>query len=340
MAQNPTQSPQPTLKGADKASILMLTLGEDAAAEIMRYLGPREVQKLGLGMTTVNSISREQVDEVLDDFINTATEQTALGIGSSDYIRGVLTKALGEEKAGSIIDRIVMGGSTRGLDQLKWLDPRTIAEMIRLEHPQIIAIVISYLEEDQAGQVLAEMPERIRHDILMRVATLEGIQPRALQELDEIMEKQFSGQQRLKSSNIGGLQAAADILNNMDTQNESQILDNVKEVDEDLADRIQELMFVFEDLKQMDDRSMQALLRELDTGTLTLALKGASEELQAKFFNNLSRRAAEMLREDLENMGPAKVSDVEGGQKEILAVAKRLADDGTITLASSAEDYV
>ncbi|BAU58852.2 flagellar motor switch protein FliG [Halorhodospira halochloris] len=318
----------------------MLTLGEDAAAEIMRYLGPREVQKLGLGMTQVGKISREQVDEVLDEFINTAAEQTSLGIGSTDFIRSTLVKALGEEKAGSIIDRIVMGGSTRGLDQLKWLDPRTIAEMIRLEHPQIIAIVVSYLEPDQAGLVLAEMPERIRHDIVMRVATLEGIQPRALQELDEIMEKQFSGQQRLKSSTIGGLQSAADILNNMDSQTEGAIMDSVKELDEDLADRIQELMFVFEDLKQMDDRSMQQLLRELDTGSLTLALKGAGQELQTKFFNNLSRRAGEMLQEELEAMGPARLSDVEGAQKEILTTAKRLADEGTINLASGTEQYV
>lgn len=328
------------MKGSDRAAVLMLTLGEDAASEIMRYLGPREVQKLGLGMTQVGKISREQVDEVLDQFINTAAEQTSLGIGSTDFIRSTLVKALGEEKAGSIIDRIVMGGSTRGLDQLKWLDPRTIAEMIRLEHPQIIAIVISYLESDQAGQVLAEMPERIRHDIVMRVATLEGIQPRALQELDEIMEKQFSGQQRLKSSTIGGLQSAADMLNNMDSQTEGSIMDSVKELDEDLADRIQELMFVFEDLKNMDDRSMQQLLRELDTGSLTLALKGASQELQTKFFNNLSRRAGEMLQEELEAMGPARLSDVEGAQKEILATAKRLADDGTISLASGGEQYV
>ncbi|MCG5529997.1 flagellar motor switch protein FliG [Halorhodospira halochloris] len=329
-----------TMKGSDRAAVLMLTLGEDAAAEIMRYLGPREVQKLGLGMTQVGKISREQVDEVLDEFINTAAEQTSLGIGSTDFIRSTLVKALGEEKAGSIIDRIVMGGSTRGLDQLKWLDPRTIAEMIRLEHPQIIAIVVSYLEPDQAGLVLAEMPERIRHDIVMRVATLEGIQPRALQELDEIMEKQFSGQQRLKSSTIGGLQSAADILNNMDSQTEGAIMDSVKELDEDLADRIQELMFVFEDLKQMDDRSMQQLLRELDTGSLTLALKGASQELQTKFFNNLSRRAGEMLQEELEAMGPARLSDVEGAQKEILTTAKRLADEGTINLASGTEQYV
>ncbi|MBK1651813.1 flagellar motor switch protein FliG [Halorhodospira halochloris] len=329
-----------TMKGSDRAAVLMLTLGEDAAAEIMRYLGPREVQKLGLGMTQVGKISREQVDEVLDEFINTAAEQTSLGIGSTDFIRSTLVKALGEEKAGSIIDRIVMGGSTRGLDQLKWLDPRTIAEMIRLEHPQIIAIVVSYLEPDQAGLVLAEMPERIRHDIVMRVATLEGIQPRALQELDEIMEKQFSGQQRLKSSTIGGLQSAADILNNMDSQTEGAIMDSVKELDEDLADRIQELMFVFEDLKQMDDRSMQQLLRELDTGSLTLALKGAGQELQTKFFNNLSRRAGEMLQEELEAMGPARLSDVEGAQKEILTTAKRLADEGTINLASGTEQYV
>ena len=329
-----------TMKGVEKASVLLLTLGEDAAAEIMRYLGPREVQKVGLGMTTVSNINRETVDEVLDEFIKTAAEQTALGVGSTDYIRGVLVKALGEEKAGSIIDRIVMGGSTRGLDQLKWLDPRTIAEMIRLEHPQIIAIVLSYLESDQAALTLAEMPERIRHDIVMRVATLEGIQPRALQELDEIMEKQFAGQQRLKSSSIGGLQSAAHILNNMDSLNEGQILDNIKEIDDELADRIQELMFVFEDLSQMDDRSMQQLLREVDTGTLTIALKGASEELQRKFFNNLSRRAAEMLQEDLDAMGPARISDVEAGQKEILATAKRMADEGSITLVSSTEQYV
>ncbi|MFW6278217.1 MAG: flagellar motor switch protein FliG [Halorhodospira sp.] len=329
-----------SMKGTDRAAVLMLTLGEDAAAEIMRYLGPREVQKLGLGMTQIGNVSREQVDEVLDEFIHTAAEQTSLGIGSTDFIRSTLVKALGEEKAGSIIDRIVMGGSTRGLDQLKWLDPRTIAEMIRLEHPQIIAIVLSYLEPDQAGQVLAEMPDRVRHDIVMRVATLEGIQPRALQELDEIMEKQFSGQQRLKSSTIGGLQSAANILNNMDTQNESSILNNVKELDEELAERIQELMFVFEDLKQMDDRSMQQLLREVDTGTLTLALKGASEDLQAKFMNNLSRRAGEMLQEDLEAMGPARLSDVEAAQKEILTVAKRMADEGTINLVSGPDQYV
>ncbi|MFP4647709.1 MAG: flagellar motor switch protein FliG [Halorhodospira sp.] len=329
-----------SMKGTDRAAVLMLTLGEDAAAEIMRYLGPREVQKLGLGMTQIGNVSREQVDEVLDEFIHTAAEQTSLGIGSTDFIRSTLVKALGEEKAGSIIDRIVMGGTTRGLDQLKWLDPRTIAEMIRLEHPQIIAIVLSYLEPDQAGQVLAEMPDRVRHDIVMRVATLEGIQPRALQELDEIMEKQFSGQQRLKSSTIGGLQSAANILNNMDTQNESSILNNVKELDEELAERIQELMFVFEDLKQMDDRSMQQLLREIDTGTLTLALKGASEDLQAKFMNNLSRRAGEMLQEDLEAMGPARLSDVEAAQKEVLTVAKRMADEGTINLVSGSDQYV
>ncbi|MBK1734853.1 flagellar motor switch protein FliG [Halorhodospira abdelmalekii] len=329
-----------SMKGPDRAAVLMLTLGEDAAAEIMRYLGPREVQKLGLGMTQVGKITREQVDEVLDAFINTAAEQTSLGIGSTEFIRSTLVKALGEEKAASIIDRIVMGGTTRGLDQLKWLDPRTIAEMIRLEHPQIIAIVVSYLEPDQAGQVLAEMPERIRHDIVMRVATLEGIQPRALQELDEIMERQFSGQQRLKSSTIGGLQSAANILNNMDSQTETAIIDSVKELDEDLAERIQELMFVFEDLKQMDDRSMQQLLRELDTGMLTLALKGASQELQTKFFNNLSRRAGEMLQEELEAMGPARLSDVEAAQKDILSTAKRLADEGTINLASGAEQYV
>ncbi|RLK51012.1 flagellar motor switch protein FliG [Alkalispirillum mobile] len=328
------------LKGTDRAAVFMMSLGEDEAANIMKHLGPREVQRLGQSMSAMEQVSRDDVDDVLSSFVQTVQEQTALGIGTNDYVRSVLTKALGEDKAGGIIDRILMGGSTQGLDQLKWLDPRTIAEMIRLEHPQIIAIVLAYLESDQAAEVLDSLSERVRHDVLMRVATLDGIQPAALKELDEIMERQFSGQQRVKSSSIGGLHSAAGILNNLDTSTENTILDNIREFDAELAEKIQELMFVFEDLMEVDDRSIQTILREISTEQLVLALKGADDKLKDKIMNNLSRRAAEMLADDLETMGPARISDVEGAQKEILAVAKRLADEGQIVLGGGGEEML
>lgn len=335
-----TELKKSKIGGAERAAIFLMSLGEDEAAAIMRHLGPKEVQALGTAMTTLKNVSKEQVGGVLTDFVTTVSEQTSLGVGNTDYIRSVLVKALGEDKAGSIIDRILMGGSTRGLEQLKWLDSRTIAEMIRLEHPQIIAIVLAYLDSDQAGEVLAELPERIRHDIVMRIATMEGIQPAALHELDEIMERQFSGKERLKSSNIGGLQAAAGILNNMDSSVESGIMDQVGELDPDLGERIQDLMFVFEDLTEVDDRGVQQLLREINTETLVIALKGADETLREKFFRNLSKRASEMLRDDLEAKGPVRVSEVEAAQKEILAVAKRMSDDGQISLGGGGDDFV
>ncbi len=320
------------MTGAERAAIFLMTLGEDEAAAIMQHLGPREVQQLGVAMSNLNKVSKEQVNSVLDGFVATVEEQTALGIGNTDYIRSVMVKALGEDKAGGIIDRILMGGNTRGLEQLKWLDPKTIAEMIRLEHPQIMAIVLAYLDSDQAAQVLAELPDRIRHDIVMRVATLESIQPAALQELDEIMERQFSGKQRIKSSSIGGAQSAANIMNYLESTAESSIMEQIQESDSDLGDRIQDLMFVFDDLGDVDDRGIQLLLREINTDTLVLALKGADDRVKDKILRNLSRRASEMLKDDLDAKGPVRVSEVEGAQKEILAVARRMADDGQIML--------
>lgn len=320
------------MNGAERAAIFLMTLGEDEAAAIMQHLGPREVQQLGVAMSNLSNISKEQVNSVLDGFVSTVEEQTALGIGNTDYIRSVMVKALGEDKAGGIIDRILMGGNTRGLEQLKWLDPKTIAEMIRLEHPQIMAIVLAYLDSDQAAQVLAELPERIRHDIVMRVATLESIQPAALQELDEIMERQFSGKQRIKSSSIGGAQSAANIMNYLESSAESSIMEHIQESDSELGDRIQDLMFVFDDLGEVDDRGIQLLLREINTDTLVLALKGADDRVKDKILRNLSRRASEMLKDDLDAKGPVRVSEVEASQKEILAVARRMADDGQIML--------
>jgi len=328
------------LSGAERAAVFLMSLGENEAAEVMKHLGPREVQQLGVAMSGMENVTRDKVNEVIGDFVHTVEEQTALGIGNTDYVRSVLVKALGEDRAGGIIDRILMGGNTRGLEQLKWLDPKTIAEMIRLEHPQIIAIVLAYLDSDQAAQVLNFLPERNRHDIVMRVATLEGIQPAALKELDEIMERQFSGKQRIKSSSIGGAQAAANMLNFLESSAESQIMEQISDIDNDLSDRIQDLMFVFEDLGEVDDRSVQMLLREIGTDVLVMALKGADESVKEKFFRNVSKRAGEMLRDDLEAKGPVRVSEVEGAQKEILAVARRMADEGQIALGGGGEDYV
>jgi flagellar motor switch protein FliG len=250
----------------------------------------------------------------------------------------VLVQALGEDKAGGMIDRILRGANTKGLETLKWMDPRAVAEIIRLEHPQIIAIVLSYLESDQAAEVLQYFPERVRVDVIMRIATIDGIQPVALAELNEIMEKQFSGNTNVKTSTVGGVKSAADILNFLDSSIEADIMDNIKEVDSDFGQQIQDLMFVFDNLLDVGDRDIQTILREISSDSLVLALKGADDELKEKIFKNMSKRAAEMLRDDLEAKGPVKLSDVESAQKEILAVARRLAEAGDISLGGSGGD--
>ncbi len=320
------------LSGAERAAILLMTLGEKDAADVLRLMGPKEVQKVGTVMATLKNISKQTVGQVLDEFVTTVEEQTNLGIGNEDYIRKVLVSALGEDKAGGLIDRILMGHSSKGLEALKWMDPRAVAEIVRLEHPQIIAIVLAYLDSDHAAEVINFLPERTRPDILMRIASLDGIQPQALQELDEIMERQFQGNTSVKSSSVGGLKSAADILNYMESSNESSIMENIKEMDAQLGDKIQDLMFVFDNLADVDDRGIQALLREVSSESLIMALKGADESIKEKIFANMSKRASEMLRDDLEAKGPVRLSEVETAQKEILAIARRMADAGDIVL--------
>ncbi|CAK0776188.1 flagellar motor switch protein FliG [Gammaproteobacteria bacterium] len=328
------------VSGVERAAILLLSLGEDDAALVMRGLGPKEVQKVGIAMAAMPHVSRETVQTVLSDFVETAQGQTALGVNSDSYIRNVIVKAVGEEKAKGILDLILLGASTKGLDTLKWMDPRAVADVIRLEHPQIIAIVLAYLEADQAAEVLSILPERVRPDILLRIATLEGINPVALQELNDIMEKQFSGKTAVKSSGIGGIKTTASILNFLDSAMESQIMENIHEVDSEMASRIQDLMFVFENLLEVDDRGIQALLREVASDTLLVALKGSDDAMKEKFFKNMSRRAAEMMKDDLENKGPVRLSDVETAQKEVLSIARRMADAGEISLGAGGEQYV
>jgi len=295
-------------------------------------MGPKEVQKIGGAMASLERVSRGDIDQVLIEFSEVVQDQTSLGIGADDYVRNVLRSALGDEKAEGLIDRILLGRNSKGLEALKWLDPRAIAEMIRHEHPQIVAIVLSHLDPDQSAETLSHLPERMQSDLILRIATLDGVQPAALQELDEILERQLSGKSTAKSSMIGGVKTAASILNYMETSRESAIMEGVTQVDEDLGTRIQELMFVFGNLVDVDDRGIQTLMREITTESLVMALKGAEDELKDKIFRNMSKRAAEMLREDLDTKGPVRVSDVETAQKEILATARRLADSGEIVL--------
>lgn len=329
------------ITGIERAAILLLSLGEQDAAAVLMHMGPKEVQKVGSAMATLSNVSKDQVAAVLQDFATTVDNQTALGVGSEDYIRKVLVSALGEDKAGGVIDRILLGRNTKGLEALKWMDPRAVAEIIRLEHPQIIAIVLSYLEADQSAEVLGHLPERTRPDILMRIASLDGIQPSALHELDEILEKQFSGNTNVKSSSVGGVKAAANILNFVDSSQEGAIMDTIKEIDAEVGQKIQDLMFVFDNLIDIDDRGIQALLREVSSDSLLLALKGSDEGIKEKIFSNMSKRAAEMLRDDLEAKGPVKLSEVEGAQKEILAIARRMSEAGDIVLGGKgADQYV
>ncbi len=327
--------------GSERAAILLMTLGEKDAAQILKHMGPKEVQKLGHAMAAMSNVTKEQVNLVLRDFIVTVDGQTSLGVGSEDYIRKVMTEALGEDKAAGLIDRILLGKNTKGLEALKWMDPRAVAELIRLEHPQIISIVLAYLDSDQAAEILALMPERMRPDLLMRIATLDGIQPSALRELDDIMEKQFSGNTgNVKSASVGGVKSAANIMNFIDSTQEAAIMEKIKDADADIGQKIEELMFVFDDLSEVDDRGMQALLREISSETLILALKGADQGLKDKIFKNMSKRAAEMLRDDLEAKGPVRLSEVEAAQKEILTVARRLSESGEISLGGKGEDFV
>lgn len=328
--------------GTNKAAVLLLTLGEEDAAEILKHMGPKEVQKVGGAMASLSNITKDQVDEVLGEFISIVGKQTSLGVGTDDYIRKTMINALGEDKAGALMDRILLGGSASGLEQLKWLDSRGIAEMIRLEHPQIIAIVLSYLESDQAAEVLQLLPENMRSNLMLRVATLDTVQPSAIHELNVIMEKQFAGGNNVQSTGFGGLKVAADILNFLDGSVEEKVMESIKSTDEDMATQIEDLMFVFDNIIDVDDRGMQALLREVSTDALVLALKGCNAELKEKFIGNMSKRAAEMLVEDLETRGPVKLSEVEGAQKEILAIVRRMSESGEIILGGGGggEEYV
>ena len=326
--------------GTERAAILLLTLGEQEAAQVLRHMGAKEVQRIGIAMAKLSNVSREEVQGVISDFSSAVESQTSVGVGAEDFLRKVLVDALGQEKAASIIDRISIGRSTKGLEALKWMDARAVAELIRLEHPQIIAIVLAYLEPDQSAEILTCLPANMRSDIMVRIATLDGVQPSALSELDDIMEKTFAGKGTARTSALGGAKAAANIINNLEPSQESVIMDQIVQTDEQLGSRIQDLIFVFDNLLELDDRSMQELLRQVASDRLLLAMKGCEDAMKEKIFKNMSQRAADMLKDDMEAKGPVRISEVEAAQKEILAAARKLAEAGTINLGGKGEEYV
>ena len=340
MAENDIQEQVQNLSKHEKAALILLAAGEGRAATVLKHLGPKEVQILGGAMVNIPNISPGTVNEVLEEFITLIKNQTGFGLDSDEFIRNMLTQALGSEKAGSVIDRILMGGDSKGIEQLKWLDARSIADLIQQEHPQIKAIILSLLDSDQSAEVLLSLPDNMRADIMMRVATLEGVQPAALRELDDIMEKQLTGSDSMKSSSIGGVDSAASILNFMEISSSEAVMEQINDTNAELGQQIQDKMFVFDDLVTIDDRGMQTLLREVSTDQLLVALRGVEDALKEKIFANMSRRAAEMLQDDLEAAAPVKLSEVELAQKDVLAIAKKLADAGDILIGGGGDELI
>ncbi|MDN4504399.1 flagellar motor switch protein FliG [Alteromonadaceae bacterium BrNp21-10] len=326
------------LEGVEKASILLLSLTEEDAAQILKHMEPKQVQKLGTAMASIEDMTQNKISAVHKHFIEEIQNYSTIGFQSQDFVKKALTAALGEDKAANLIDQILAGGGAKGLDSLKWMDSKQVASIIRNEHPQIQTIVLSYLDAEQSAEIMAQFPEKVRLDLMMRIANLEEVQPAALQELNEIMEKQFAGQAGAQAAKMGGMKSAAEIMNYLDTNIEGQLMDAIREQDEEMSQQIQDLMFVFDNLVDADDRAIQVILREVQQEALLKAIKGADDELKEKITKNMSKRAAEMLLDDLEALGPVRVSEVETAQKEILSVARRLADAGEIMLGGGGGD--
>ena len=324
--------------GIEKSAIFLMTLGESEAADVLKYLEPKEVHKISSAMMTLKNLSREKIAQVFHDFLVSASGKTTIGMDSNDYIRNMLTKALGDDKAAGLLDRIMHNSDTSGIESLKWMDPGAVAEMIGNEHPQIIATILVHLEPDQAAEILKMLAERTRNDVLLRISTLDSVQPVALRELNDVLGKLMSGGGASKKSLQGGVATAAEILNFMGGALEAEMMENVRSYDPELAQKIEDKMFVFENIMDIDDRGIQLILREVQSESLIIALKGANEELREKIFKNMSQRAAEMMREDLESKGPVKLSDVEANQKEILKIVRRLSDEGQIALGGKGEE--
>jgi len=325
-------------EGLESAAILLMSLGEEEAAEVFKHLAPKEVQRLGETIAKLKVVPRDRLDEVLGKFTEIASDQHVLVSDTDEYVKSVLRKALGDDKASLLIDRILQGSDVSGIEGLKWMDAGSVAELLRHEHPQIVAAILVHLDFEHASTIIKAFGERQRNDVLMRIATLDGIQPTALKDLNEVLSKVLAGGDRMKKSSLGGVKPAAEIINLLGTAIETSVLDHIREADADLAQKIMDNMFTFDDLVKLDDKGMQALLKEVQSESLVIALKGATPELRDKVFKNMSTRAAETLREDLESRGPVRVSEVEAEQKDLLKTVRRLMDEGQVVLASGGAD--
>ena len=329
------------LTGTQKSAILMMLLGEDEASEIIRNLSPKEVQHLGSAMYSVQGLDQDTVNRVLDEFLAIIKEQTSLGLGSDGYIRNVMTKALGNDKAQSVLGRITPVSSDRPIEILDWMDARAIAEMVMDEHPLIISLIISYLDPSVGADVMNMLPADLQADVIRRVATLETVQPDALRELEVVMKQKFAANTSLRASQVGGVKAAAALMNFTQQDTEQRIMKTLGKDDKDLMQAIQENMFLFENLMGSDDRSLQTLLRSVETEDIVVALKGADDALRDKLFSCMSSRAAANIMDEMEALGPVRLTEVQDAQKAIINVARRLSDEGAIVLAGrGGDDYV
>jgi flagellar motor switch protein FliG len=324
--------------GLQDAAILLMSLGEAEAAEVFKFLSPKEVQKLGEAIARTKSVPRDRVEEVINRFSGVAASQSLLVEDSGDYVRLVLKRALGDDKATLLIDRILQGGDISGIEGLKWMDAVSVAELLRNEHPQIVAAIMVHLDPDQAADVLKNLTERQRNEVMMRVATMEGIQPAALKDLNEVMFQVLSGTDRVRKASLGGVKTAAEMINLLGSAIEGTVIESIRNHDPDLAQRIMDKMFVFDDILNLDDKAIQLVLKELPSEVLISSLKGAQPELKDKILANMSSRAAETLREDLESRGPMRLSEVEAQQKEVLKIVRRLSDEGQIALGGAGDD--
>ncbi len=324
--------------GLNNAAIFLMSLGEEEAAEVFKHLSPKEVQKLGETIARMRTVSREKVDEVMAKFTTEAAAQSLLVSDTSNYVRAVLKRALGDDKAGLLIDRILQGGDVSGIESLKWMDPLSVAELLRNEHPQIVAAILVHLDPDHVASILKHLTERQRGEIMLRIATLEGIQPVALKDLNEVLFKVLAGGDKIRKASLGGVKTAAEIINLLGTNVDTAVLESIRAYDPDLAQKIMDKMFVFDDVLKLDDRAIQTVLKEIASETLIVALKGAVPELREKFLANMSSRAAEAMREDLESRGPMRLSEVEAQQKEILKTVRRLSDEGQIVIGGGGDD--
>lgn len=325
-------------EGLQQSAILLMSIGEREAAEVFKFLSPREVQRIGESMARLKGVSREQIDTVMARFDTETGAQTSLGLDSSAYLRAVLGQALGEEKANLILDRILEADDNAGIERLRWIDAATVTELIKSEHPQIIATILVHLEHEQVSEILSQLTPRLRNDVLLRIATLDGVQPNALRDLNDVLGRIVAGGEQIEKKTLGGARKVAEILNMMAGSVESEAIESIKEHDAELAQHIQDEMFRFEDLSALDDRSVQALLRELQGDALVVALKGADSTLREKILRNMSQRAGDQLREDLESRGPVRLSEVEAQQKEILKIVRRLVEEGQIALVGKGDD--